>query len=357
MIQEKAIGDAPSTQAEFPTQAELQRSTAPFQTPTLHESLSQIVTSFGGFILTCTGMYMLATQSYWLALLPAPLAALFLVRIFIIQHDCGHYSFFRSRRANNVTGFICGLLTLTPYTSWRRQHAGHHGIWNDLDRRQSGADIYSSCLTTQEYKALSPRQRWAYRTARHPLVANLLLPPLIFLVLYRLPFDMPRSWQRERRGVYLTNIALLGLLIGLGLLLGFERVALVQLPVMILAAIVGVWLFSVQHRSESTQWFRHDRWSAQAASLEGSTFLNLPRILRWFTGNIGYHHVHHLNPRVPNYRLKSCHEALPTLHGASQLSFRGGMRALWYVLWDEGREKMVTLRQLKREQPQGNAPA
>ncbi|WP_245602426.1 fatty acid desaturase [Fodinicurvata fenggangensis] len=351
MIQEETQGKT------SPTQAELQRATAPFQTPTLHESLGQLATSFGGFILTCAGMYLLAAQSYWLALLPAPLAALFLVRIFIIQHDCGHYSFFRSRKANNVTGFICGLLTLTPYTSWRRQHAGHHGIWNDLDRRQSGADIYSSCLTTQEYLALSPRQRWVYRTARHPLVANLLLPPLIFLLLYRLPFDMPRSWQRERRGVYLTNIALVGLVVALGLFLGFERVALVQLPVMVLAAIIGVWLFSVQHRSENTEWFRHDRWSAQAASLRGSTFLNLPGILRWFTGNIGYHHVHHLNPRVPNYRLKSCHEALPALQGAAQLNFREAMRALWYLLWDESREKMVTIRQMNREQPQARAPA
>lgn len=301
-------------------------------------------------------MYLLAPHSFWLSLALAPLAALFLVRIFIIQHDCGHYSFFRSRRANNVTGFLCGLLTLTPYTSWRRQHAGHHGVWNDLDRRETGADIYSSCLTTEEYLALSRRKRWEYRAARHPVVANLILPPLIFLVLYRLPFDMPRSWRRERRGVYLTNIALVGLLGGLGLLLGFGQVALVQTPVMILAAMIGVWLFSVQHRSEKTQWFRHEQWDAQAASLQGSTFLRLPGPLRWFTGNIGYHHVHHLNPRVPNYRLRDCHAALSDLREVPQLSFREAMRALWFVLWDERLGKMVTIREMKREQlPSGTA--
>jgi len=326
-------------------QTSLRRTVADFQVPLLRQSLSQLTTSFGGFFATCAAMYAAMDVSYWLALAFAPLAAGFLVRIFIIQHDCGHFSFFRSRRANDMVGFACGLLTLTPYASWRRQHAGHHGVWNDLDRRQSGADIYSTCLTVAEYQALNSRARWWYRTTRHPLVANVLLPPLIFTLLYRLPFDMPKSWWQERRVVHLTNVALLAALGGLGLLLGYERLIAVQLPVLVLAAIIGVWLFSVQHRGERMRWLRHDAWDPISAALRSSTYLRLPAVLQWFTGNIGFHHVHHLNPRVPNYRLQECHERIATLCDVPMMSFREGLRAVRYVLWDEGRDRMVTFRE------------
>jgi len=290
-------------------------------------------------------MHAVAGLSYWLALLLAPLAAGFLVRVFIIQHDCGHHAFFRSRRANDIVGAACSLLTLTPYASWRRQHAGHHGVWNDLDRRQSGADIYSSCLTVDEYAALGPWERRWYRITRHPLVANVLLPPLVFVLLYRLPFDMPRSWKRERRMVHATTLALVALLGGLGMFLGFGRLAAVQLPVTGLAAIAGVWLFSVQHRGERTIWVRHAAWDPTSAALQGSTYLQLPRILQWFTGNIGFHHVHHLNPRVPNYRLQACHERIAQRCTVPKLSFRDGLRALRLAVWDEERARMVTFRE------------
>jgi omega-6 fatty acid desaturase (delta-12 desaturase) len=326
-------------------QLELRHHARRFQAPILGKSLSQTVTSFGGFFATCAAMYLVYDASYWLSLAFAPLAAGFLVRIFIIQHDCGHRSFFRGRRTNNFLGFACSLLTLTPYPSWCRQHAGHHGVWNDLDRRQSGADIYSSCLTVCEYHALSPWQRWWYRTTRHPLVANILLPPLVFLGLYRVPFDTPRSWRHERRAVYVTDVALVAILGGLGLFLGFGEVATVQLPIMVLASIIGVWLFSVQHRGETTQWARGDDWDAVSASLRSSTYLRLPTVLQWFTGNIGYHHVHHLNPRIPNYRLQECHESIPKLRHVPSLSFRDGLRAIRFVLWDEERGRMVTFRE------------
>jgi omega-6 fatty acid desaturase (delta-12 desaturase) len=327
-------------------QTRIRREVAGFQAPVLRKSLSQLATSFGGFFATCAAMYAVIDVSDWMALALLPLAAGFLVRIFIIQHDCGHLSFFRSRRANDIVGLACGLLTLMPYASWRRQHAGHHGIWNDLDRRQSGADIYSSCLTVAEYRALSPRDRWWHRITRHPLVANVLLPPLIFILLYRLPFDMPKSWRQERRAVHLTTLALVAVLGGLGLLLGFGRVATVQLPVMILAAIIGVWLFAVQHRGETTRWARHDSWDPTSAALQGSTYLRLPPVLQWFTGNIGFHHVHHLNPRVPNYQLQECHERIVAFCDAPAMSFWEGLRALRFVLWDENRDRMTTFREL-----------
>jgi len=326
----------------------LRRQVSRFQEPVLHRSLFQLATSFGGFFATCAAMYALTELSYWLALGLAPLAAGFLVRIFIIQHDCGHFAFFRSRRANDAVGWLCGLLTLTPYPSWRRQHAGHHGVWNDLDRRYSGADIYSSCLTVEEYRALSPGQRWRQRALRHPLVSNLLLPPLVFTLLYRFPFDMPKSWRRERRAVHLTTLAVVVLLAGLGLLLGYERVAAVQLPVLVLAAIVGVWLFSVQHRGKKVQWRRHGDWDAVTAALQSSTYLRLPPVLQWFTGSIGFHHVHHLNARVPNYRLQECHEQIPALREVPVVSFREGLRAWRFVLWDEVRDRMVSFREADR---------
>ena len=179
---------------------------------------------------------------------------------------------------------------------------------------------------------------------RHPLVANILLPPLVFILLYRLPFDMPKSWRRERRMVHLTTLAIVATLGGLGLPLGYERVAAVQLPVLVLAAIVGVWLFSVQHRSETTRWARHDAWDPTSAALQGATYLRLPTVLQWFTGNIGFHHVHHLNPRVPNYRLQECHGRVAAHCDIPALSFREGLRALGLVLWDEDRDRMVTFR-------------
>ena len=316
-----------------------------FQAPALGKSLRQTLTSFGGFFAICATMYALIDVSYWIALSLVPLAAGFLVRIFIIQHDCGHFAFFRGRRANDLLGFACSLLTFAPYASWSRQHAGHHGIWNDLDRRQSGADIYSSCLTVAEYQALSPMRRWSYRTTRHPIVANLLLPPLIFLFLYRLPFDMPESWRLERRMVHVTTLALVALFGGLGLVLGYGRVAEVQLPVMVVASITGVWLFSIQHRGEAVVWVRHESWSPDAAALRSSTFLRLPAVLQWFSGNIGYHHVHHLNPRIPNYRLQECNESIARLRDVPTLSFRDGLRAPRFLLWDEERGRMVTFRE------------
>lgn len=339
------------------TSADLRRDARHFQAPILHKSLLQVATSFGGFWASCAAMYLLSDISYWLSLALAPLAAGFLVRIFIIQHDCGHWSFFRGRRANDLLGFACSLFTLAPYASWRRQHAGHHGVWNNLDRRQSGADIYSSCLTVAEYNDLSPWRRWWCRTTRHPLVANLLLPPLVFLGLYRVPFDAPPTWRRERRAVYVTDAALVALFGGLGLLLGFGEVASIQLPVMILASIIGVWLFSVQHRAETTRWARERDWDPVSASLQGSTCLRLPAVLQWFTGNIGFHHVHHLNARIPNYRLQECHESIRELHDVPTLSLRAGLGAVRYALWDEQRGRMVTFREAGRISDTAMPPA
>ena len=315
---------------------------AAFQHPIVGRSLWQLATSLGGFLVTCAAMYLCLGISLWVSLPLSVLAAGFLVRIFIIQHDCGHGAFFRSQRANNIIGSLCSVMTLTPYAFWRRQHARHHGSWNNLDRRAaSGLDIYSSCMTVSEYHRLGRWQQWLYRLSRHPIVSHLILPPAVFLLLYRIPFDAAKGWNHERRAIHVTNLALVGLFGGLGLAIGFDRVLAVQLPIMVFASIIGVWLFSVQHRFERTLWVSDADWSFAEAALRGSSHLRLPRILQWFTGNIGFHHIHHLNPRIPNYRLEDCHRTIGGLQSAPVLTLRTAITTLRYALWDDDLRRMV----------------
>jgi omega-6 fatty acid desaturase (delta-12 desaturase) len=314
-----------------------------FQAPLPPVALQQIATTLLPLIALLGTMYAGMALDWWPILALGLPAAAFTVRTFIVQHDCGHGSFMRSRRANDLLGWVCSLFTLTPYAHWRRQHARHHGTWNDLDRRQGrGLDIYSSCLTVAEYLALGRWRRRLYRVLKHPAVSLLLLPPLIFLFLYRVPFDAPRDWRAERRGVYLTDLILAIVYGGLALALGVWPVTAVLLTVMIPASIMGVWLFSVQHHFETTHWARHVEWSALDAALRGSSFLRLPRALNWITGSIGFHHVHHLAPRIPNYRLEACHRAHPGFARVPALTLTDGLKAARYALWDEDRAVMVS---------------
>ena len=318
-------------------------SLAQFQVPSLRHSIMQLVTTAAPYAALIALMYYAYYHiSPWLSLALAIPAAGLVVRLFIIQHDCGHGSFFHSRRANAFVGTVCSLMTYTPFVMWRRHHAAHHAIWNNLDKRPGGGDIYSSCMTLQEYEALSPPRQRLYRAALHPLVAQLLLPPLLFVLLYRIPFDTPRSWRKERIAVHLTNLGIGALLATLVLLLGWQPVVLVQLPVIVMASILGVWLFSVQHRFEESLWARQPEWTAMGASLQGSSWLRLPRVLQWFTGNIGFHHVHHLVPRVPNYRLQACHASDPAFAAtATGLTLWEALRAPSFALYDEAHKRMV----------------
>ena len=324
--------------------AALRREVAAFAQPSLRAASWQAATAFGPLLAGLAAMYWSLGVSYWLTLaLSVPVAG-FVVRVFIIQHDCGHGSFVRSSPALAVLGNLCSLITFTPYAFWRRQHAGHHAVWNNLDRRWSGVDIYSTCLTVAEYQALRPAQRWRHRLLQHPAVALLLLPPVVFMVLFRLPFDAPEGWERERRRMHLTNFALVAFYTALGLVLGFGPMLAVQLPVTMLASIFGVWLFSLQHRFEHVLWARQDAWSQADAALHGSSYLHLPRVLQWFTGNIGFHHIHHLNSRVPNYRLQACFNAVAGARAVPRLTLRQGLQAFRYGLWDEVRGRMVRFR-------------
>jgi omega-6 fatty acid desaturase (delta-12 desaturase) len=286
-------------------------------------------------------MYWSLNFSYVFTILLAVPTGALLVRIFIIQHDCGHGSFFEPRWANNVVGTLCSVLTLVPYSNWKRQHAQHHASWNNLDRRDTGHDIYSACLTVAEYHGKTRLQRFLYRLPRHPIIAHVLLPPLVFLILYRVPFDTPSTWAKERRAVYWLDAMLAASFVLLAMAVGVVPVAMVQLPVMIVASIIGVWLFAVQHRFEKSRWSRQGQWSFKRAALEGSSFLKLPKILQWFTGNIGFHNLHHLAPRIPNYRLERCYRSVDGLQEKFPLTLRSSLSAMKLTLWDEDRQCLV----------------
>ncbi|MGE0735011.1 MAG: fatty acid desaturase [Alphaproteobacteria bacterium] len=293
-------------------------------------------------------MYYTLDVSYWLTLGLALLAAGFLVRVFIIQHDCGHGSFFRSRHANAWVGRMCSIVTLTPYANWRHEHNGHHAKWNCLDRRGTTTDLYSKCLTVEEYLALSRGRRLLYRLSRSQFVMFLLIPPLIFLVLYRFPIGTPKERGDLRRSVHGTNLALAGCVVALGLATSWLSVAMVHLPIMLFASIAGTWLFFVQHQFDRTTWVDNRTWSPAHAVLTATSHLKLPAVLQWFSGNIGLHHIHHMDTRVPNYQLEACHRRFAKLHDSAQIGFWQGLNATRLALWDDTRKIMVRFADLRR---------
>lgn len=315
-----------------------------FQQPDATRAIWQIASSVVLYITTLVVMYWSLHLSYWLTLALVFPACGFLIRTFIIQHDCGHGSFLGSKRANDIVGSVCGVLTLVPYENWLRQHAQHHANWNNLDRREHGADIYSACLTVQEYRSRSPTRRLLYRLPRHPLLAHFVFPPLVFLFLYRFPFDTPRTWRSERRSVWVTDVIIAGCITLLGSFVGFRSVAMVQLPIVLFTTIVGVWLFSIQHRFDTARWMRAGEWNFRLAALTGSSYLELPRWLQWLTGNIGFHHIHHLAPRIPNYRLEECYRSSARLREQTPLSLLAALHASSLTLWDEATQKLVRFR-------------
>ena len=309
---------------------------ARFETASLGRARWQVINSFIPYALLWVAMVYALTISYWLMLPLAILAAGFLARIFIIFHDCGHGSFFKSKRVNNTMGVVAGLLNLTPYRYWRWQHALHHGTAGDLDRRGSG-DIWT--LTVQEYIQSTRWRRFAYRLARNPIVLFAIAPLYVFAVHHR--FAVAAAPKRERQSVRVTNWALLGITLVMSAMIGLKAFLLIQLTLTAFAGAAGLWLFYIQHQFEGAYWVRSEDWDYTAVALKGSSFYKLPRILQWFTGNIGFHHIHHLSPRIPNYHLERCHDADPFFKTIKPVTLVASLRALGYRLWDEKRHVFV----------------
>jgi len=322
---------------------ELRAIVTPFAGAERRRSLVQLVTSFGPFFAVCGAAYLAYPVSWLISLALALPAGALLLRVFSIQHDCTHGSFFASRRANRWAGFACSLFTLTPFAAWGRLHLLHHAAWNDLHRSDL-SDIYSACLTVREYRALPRRRRLLYRLPRHPLCAIVLLPPLIFLLLFRVPFDTPRELPGERRSIWLTDLGLVALYGGLALLLGWERVLMVQLPALMVGSIAGAWMLSLQHHFEGARWSAPGEWDYVEVSLTGSSWLGLPKFLHRLTGNLGYHHVHHLNTRIANYNLPAASAALQTRYPVHPIGLAGALRGPWLTLWDDGAGRLVSFR-------------
>jgi len=281
-------------------------------------------------------MYLSLQISYWITLALAIPAGGFLVRSFIIFHDCGHGSFFRSRTANRAVGFFTGVLSFMPSYYWSHQHAKHHAHAGDLDHRGDG-DVWT--LTVQEYLEMPRWKRFSYRLYRNPFFLFGFLPMYYFIVHYRF-------WRRGdnthvRLSTLRTNAALVGIVVAASLTIGIKAYLLIQIPILFVAGAAGVWLFYIQHQFEDTYWERHDKWSYVKQAIEGSSFYKLPGILQWFSGNIGFHHVHHLSPRIPNYKLQECHESSEMFKRVRHVTLWSSLKALHYRLWDEDRKKLV----------------
>ncbi|MEI7600672.1 MAG: fatty acid desaturase [Aestuariivirga sp.] len=290
-------------------------------------------------------MWVMAGVSAWLpALLAIPSGAL-LVRLFMIQHDCGHNAFFSSRQANDWTGRILGVFTLTPFDFWRHSHALHHAGSGNLDRRGIG-DI--DTLTVEEYLARSRWGRLKYRMYRHPLVMFGLGPSFLFLLLHRLPLGATRLGPMPWLSTMLTNLGIAALFTLIIALMGLATFLLLYLPMTVIGASIGVWLFYVQHQFEHTYWEQDTDWSHPDAALHGSSFYDLPRWLMWLTGNIGIHHLHHLSSRIPFYRLPEALADYPELRGIGRLTLWQSLANVRLTLWDKARHRMISFSALKQ---------
>jgi acyl-lipid omega-6 desaturase (Delta-12 desaturase) len=320
---------------------------ARYHRPDWRRSVWQVVNTFIPYLVLWYLMYRSLAVSYWITLALSVLAAGFLTRIFIIFHDCGHGAFFKSQRVNDVLGFIAGVFTLTPYYGWRHEHAVHHATAGDLDRRGVG-DVWT--LTVKEYLALSPKDRFRYRVYRNPLIMFFFGPLLVFLVWHRVPPKV--GSKRELHSVYWTNLAVASIVAVMSVTIGIKAFLMVQLPIVAIAGAAGVWLFYVQHQYEGVYWERHEDWDYVSVALQGSSFYNLPRVLQWFTGNIGFHHIHHLSPRIPNYYLEKCHNENPMFHGVKSIGLFESFKSLSFRLWDEDQHQLVGFDHLKTLQDQ-----
>jgi len=317
-----------------------------FEDTGVKKSIKQVLTSFIPYFALLTLMYLALRRGYpyWLVLLLTPAASLFLVRIFIILHDCSHKSYLgRSLSGCFILGHICGILTFTSFFSFRRSHIIHHAGVSNLEKRGVG-DIWT--LTVKEYLSSPLWKRAVYRVFRNPFFLFGIAPPILFLITNRVPKRIDRL--KENLSIIFTDIMIVLILAAAHFTIGLKLYTAIQLPVIYLAAVFGVWIFYIHHQFEDTYWSGNDKYDVFKAAMEGSSFYKLPRLLRWFSGNIGYHHVHHMNFRIPNFNIKDCYDQTPQLQQAKPVTALEGFRCMRLALWDEMAGKLISFAAVKR---------
>ncbi|MFS0728160.1 fatty acid desaturase [Paenibacillus sp. 1P07SE] len=320
---------------------QLKKKVAPFEKSSFKRSLVQILNTVPPFMLLWFLAYQSLEVSYWLTLALSVAAAGFAIRIFILFHDCCHYALFKNRRANEMIGTLTGILTFTPYRGWQHSHAIHHATSSNLNKRGIG-DI--RVLTVEEYTQSTFWQRLAYRLYRNPLVMFGLGPFYSFLLGNR--FNRKGAKFKERVNTYLTNTGIVALVALLCWAVGWQALLLVHLPIFYLSSALGIWMFYVQHQFEDTYFENENEWDFVKAAVDGSSYYKLPRLLQWVTGNIGFHHVHHLSPRVPNYYLEQAHEQTPDFRKVTTITLKSSLQALRFRLWDEKNKRFVGFREI-----------
>ncbi len=314
--------------------------------PETWRSAWQVFNSVIPFMLMWYIMYRSLAVGYWLTLILAVPTAGFMTRMFIIFHDCCHGSFFRTMKANDRLGLVLGVLVLTPFYQWKHSHAIHHATAGDLDRRGVG-DVYT--MTVEEYLAAPWYKKVGYRIMRSPWILFTIGSFLVFTVTHR--FFEKSAGKRERSSVIWTNIAIAAVVGWLMIEIGWAAFLLVEVPILLVACGAGVWLFYVQHNFDPTYWERHKEWEFFNAGMDGSSFYKLPKLIQWFTGNIGFHHIHHLSPKIPNYKLEQCHKENPVFQ-IEPLTFKRSLQSLFYRLWDEKEKMLVGWNALKKYRTQ-----
>jgi omega-6 fatty acid desaturase (delta-12 desaturase) len=319
----------------------------PFAKPRLSKSLVQILNTLLPYfaLLTLMGLGIYYHIPYVFVLLLAIPTGAFMVRVFILFHDCTHLSFFKSKRANQIVGHLFSILTFTPYTIWQSEHNKHHGAVGNLDERGIG-DVWT--MTVEEYLKSSNWKRFGYRLYRHPLFLFFIAPFFLFAVLNRLPSQKYKSKEHQMSHM-ITNSGIIAVALLVSITLGMKYYLLIQIPVLFFASVMGVWLFFVQHQFEEVYWERHEEWDFVKAAIEGSSFYKLPLVLEWITGYIGYHHIHHLNPRIPNYNLKACYKEIHEFKNGRTITLGHSFRLALLNLYDEKAGKLIRIRDLRRK--------
>ena len=315
----------------------------PYKKANTRKAIIQLLNTFLPFIGLWILMYFSLFWSYWITLGLAMINSFFLVRIFIIQHDCGHQSFLKGRKWNNRIGWVCGIFSSIPYKYWATVHSYHHGHTGQLEHRNVG-DI--NFLTVEEFRALPRYRKWLYRGFRNPIFLFFIVPILYLCISNRYPFIGFKGWKSAHRSQYFSNIALAAVFIALGTWLGWANFLMVHLPIVFFFGVTAFWFFYIQHQHEETYMQWGDKWDYLLAAIQGSTFYNLPKVFHWLTGNIGYHHIHHLSSQIPNYNLSKCAKENPILQKYVQkLSFVDSLKTVHNKLWDENQQRMISFRE------------